>query len=440
MDKKNKWMRRRTISNIIVICAGIFLFLILSNIGIILEHLGAFVAVFSPFVGGVIIAFLLNLPMRFFERKVFKSRPPKSRRTLSILVTYLIAFVVVGLLIGLVLPQVVGSITTLISNAPAYLQDLNDALSGIGDYFGIDKEIIEGFLLNYDRILQGVLSFIGSAGGEGGTVGEILDFASRVGSGVLGGIVSFFTALIASVYMLASRDKLIIQCKRLLYAISPKRFADSVLRIGRRANGVFSGFISGKILNSAIIGAICFAFLSIMNLIATIFNLDGLRMPYSVLISVVIGVTDIIPFFGPFIGAIPCGMILLMINPWSALWFGIFILVLQQVDGNFLSPKILGDSTGLPAMWVLVAIIVGTGFFGFMGMLLGVPTAALLYSIFGDIVENRLHKKGIDKEESLIRKDAVVKDVGTSADTPKSTIDDIANNTVHNSNDDNKEL
>ena len=174
--------------------------------------------------------------------------------------------------------------------------------------------------------------------------------------------------------------------RRVTYALLSRDKADRVLRISRQANEVFSGFIAGKIIESAIIGMLCFAGMTIF------------RMQYALLISVVVGVTDVIPFFGPFIGAIPSIMILLIVDPWDALYFGIFVLALQQFDGNILGPKILGDSTGLSPIWVLVAIIVGGGLFGFAGMVVGVPTFAVLYALTREWVTDRLRARGLDEE------------------------------------------
>lgn len=174
------------------------------------------------------------------------------------------------------------------------------------------------------------------------------------------------------------------QLKKLIYAVAPTEKASWFLRVCSQANNVFVGFINGKLIDSAIIGVLCFLLSSL------------LQVPYAILVSVIIGVTNIIPFFGPIIGAVPCLMILLIVDPLGALKFGILIIVLQQFDGNVLGPKILGDSTGLSAIWVLVAIVVGGGLFGFAGMLLGVPTFAVLYALVREWANHRLEKKGID--------------------------------------------
>ena len=186
--------------------------------------------------------------------------------------------------------------------------------------------------------------------------------------------------------MLMSKDTLKRQCKKAIYALFEKDTAERILQISRRSHVVFSGFINGKILDSAIIGVICFIVTAM------------LQLEYSALISVIVGITNMIPFFGPFIGAIPCIVILVIVDPWQALIFAVFVFVLQQFDGNILGPKILGNSTGLSPMWVLLAIVIGGGMFGFAGMLIGVPTFAVLYSVVSDILQDRLLAKGIDEK------------------------------------------
>ena len=187
-------------------------------------------------------------------------------------------------------------------------------------------------------------------------------------------------------YMLLDKEKLLKQLKKLAFTFLPERHARRVLRVLARTNQTFGGFIGGKILDSLIIGVLCFIICAV------------LRIPYALLISVVVGCTNVIPVFGPFLGAIPCAFILLIVNPFSALEFLIMILILQQFDGNVLGPKILGESTGLSALWVLFAIIVGGKMLGFVGMLSGVPTFAVVYSLVAEDTDSRLGRKGIDAQ------------------------------------------
>lgn len=389
-DKGRGFFSKRMISSLAVVCFGVLLYMALSNFGAVTGAVGWFFSIFQPFVVGLCIAYLLNMPMRFFEDKLFKRF--RKKRALAILTTYLLAVLVLAVLIGLILPQLFDSVARLLSSVGLYLSNLNSLVSSIGQRFDIAPESIDTFLLSYNDIVNSLVGMLRSA------LPDILNVGMRIGSGLIGAL----TALIASIYMLFGKEKLLRQSRRVLYAVVPQKTANETMRIGKMANGVFSGFIGGKLLDSLIIGIICFVFMSVMNILYSILGVEAIRMPYAPLISVIIGVTNIIPFFGPFIGAIPSVMILLMVNPWSGLWFTVFIIVLQQFDGNVLGPKILGDSTGLPAMWVLIAIIVGGGLFGFTGMLLGVPTTAVLYTLASDLIEGRLRRNGLAEAPELV--------------------------------------
>lgn len=383
-NSRKNFINKRTLSNLIVVCVGVLLYILLSNFGAVRNFFGWLGGIFYPFVIGLCLAYLLNIPVRFFERRVFHRFTRK--HGLAVGATYLLAFIVLGLLLGLVLPQVWESIFTLVGNIPSYLNNLNQLVTWFTQQFDLDPTPFRYLMMSYEELLQTILgeaqNWLPNLANWLPTLGGIL---ASLGTGLVG----MLTGLIASIYMLLARDRLLRQCRRVLYALLPRRRADETQRVAGMANRVFSGFISGKIIDSAIIGAICFVFMSVINAWVR-------PMPFALLISIIIGVTNVIPFFGPFIGAIPSVMILLLVDPISAIWFVVFVILLQQFDGNWLGPKILGDSTGLPALWVLVAIIVGGGLFGFTGMLLGVPTAAVLYTLASDFVANRLRKKGMD--------------------------------------------
>ena len=205
--------------------------------------------------------------------------------------------------------------------------------------------------------------------------GIVMAFASSVWNIILG--------IIISVYLLVDKEKFFALGKKVVVALFNDKHANIILNLANRTNLTFGKFIGGKIIDSAIIGVLTF-------IILTIF-----KMPYSLLISVIIGITNIIPFFGPFIGAIPSAIIILFISPIKAVWFGVIILVIQQIDGNIIGPKILGDSIGISAFWILFAILVAGKLFGLVGMIIGVPMFALIYSIVKDVIEIRLSKKGL---------------------------------------------
>ena len=208
--------------------------------------------------------------------------------------------------------------------------------------------------------------------------------------------------IILSVYLLASKELFYAHAKKLGYALFPKRVMDKLLEITHTSNNIFTGFIVGKIVDSTIIGVLCFIVMALFN------------WPYAMLISVIVGVTNVIPYFGPFIGAIPSILLLLIIDPRTAVMFGIFILILQQLDGNIIGPKILGDSTGLSAFWVVFSITLFSAIMGPIGMLIGVPTFAVIYSLIRDFAEWRLKTKNMatatddyaSPEHAIIHKDA----------------------------------
>ena len=373
--KRQRWrITPRTWSNLFVVCVGIAFYLFLSNFDEVRLRLNSLGKVIQPFVAGFALAYLLNIPASYLEKNFFTRF--KFRRMLSILTSYLLAVLLLAVLLSSVVPQVVQSVVDLVNNSEGYINNLNATALWLSDRFGLDQQELEPLLISYQDLLRRAASLITAA------LPQLLDFGMAVGNG----LVTALTAVISSVYMLTSKHALIGQLRRVTYALLSRDKADRVLRISRQANEVFSGFIAGKIIDSAIIGVLCFAGMTIF------------RMQYALLISVVVGVTDVIPFFGPFIGAIPSIMILLIVDPWDALYFGIFVLALQQFDGNILGPKILGDSTGLSPIWVLVAIIVGGGLFGFAGMLLGVPTFAVLYALTREWVTDRLRARGLDEK------------------------------------------
>ena len=367
---EKKWyiLDRGSLSLLIVLLAAILFYVGLTNFDVIAVRVRTFMGVLTPFIAGFAIAYLLNTPMCFFERKLYQKQ--KHRRGLAILTVYLIALAIVVVLLNLIIPQVAQSVVDLATNMQTYLTSLNSLVQTLSEQFGLEAEALNEAIGSYQDLMTNIAAYLSKA------LPDLLNFGYAIGSGVISGI----TALISSVYMLAGKGRLVPQIKKMLYAILPRRRADWLLGVCGHANRVFVGFINGKLIDSAIIGVLCFI----------------LCIPYPMLVSVVVGVTNIIPFFGPIIGAIPCLMILVIVDPWAALRFFALVIGLQQFDGNILGPKILGDSTGLSAIWVLVSIVVCGGLFGFPGMVLGVPTFAVLYALVRDWVNKRLALKRLD--------------------------------------------
>lgn len=377
--KKKHWpLTSRDLSNLIIVLLGIVFYVALSNLAAIRQRIGLFLDVIQPFIIGFAIAYLLNTPVTFFERKVYGRL--RWKRSLAVATVYLLALVVAAVLLTMILPQVVSSVMALINNIEGYLDNLNVLVDDLVARFNLSQvgldDGIDSFMVSYEGLMKQLIGQISAA------LPKLLNYGVALGNG----IVAAITALISSIYMLSGKNVLTAQLKKILFALFPAERVERVLQVCRRANGIFVGFINGKLIDSAIIGVLCFLLCGV------------LRIPYAPLVSVFIGVTNVIPFFGPLIGAIPSVMLLIIIDPWSAVRFTIMIIALQQFDGNILGPKILGNSTGLSAIWVLVAIVVGGGLFGFPGMILGVPTFAVIYMLTREFVETRLAAKRIDGE------------------------------------------
>ena len=371
---KKKWyiLDGSHVQLLIVLIVAILFYVGLNHFSVVTVRINQFMGVLSPFIVGFAIAYLLNTPMCFFERKLFPNH--RFKRALSILLVYVLAFAVVAILLGLIVPQVVQSVKDLAGNMQTYLTSLDQLVQDLTEQFDLDADAINDMFGNFQNMISNMTAKAAEA------LPQLLDVGFAIGSGVISGI----TALISSIYMLAGKDRLVPQLKKLLYATVSKRRSDWLLGVCGQANRVFVGFINGKIIDSAIIGVLCFILCAIF------------QIPYPMLVSVTVGVTNVIPFFGPIIGAIPCLFILVIVDPWAALRFFALVIGLQQFDGNILGPKILGDSTGLSAIWVLISIVTCGGLFGFPGMILGVPTFAVLYALVREWVNKRLKAKKID--------------------------------------------
>lgn len=373
-NKKKKWyiLDSSHVQLLIVLIVAILFYVGLTHFDVVTVRIDKFTGVLTPFIVGFAIAYLLNTPMCFFERKLFPNH--RFKRGLSILLVYVLAFAIVAILLGLIVPQVVQSVKDLAGNMQTYMTSFNQLIQDLIVQFDLDGEAINDMFGTFQSAMSKLTAQAAQA------LPQLLDVGFAIGNGVIMGI----TALISSIYMLAGKDRLVPQLKKLLYATVSKRRSDRLLQICGQANRVFVGFINGKIIDSAIIGVLCFILCAIF------------RIPYPMLVSVTVGVTNVIPFFGPIIGAIPCLFILVIVDPWAALRFFALVIGLQQFDGNILGPKILGDSTGLSAIWVLISIVTCGGLFGFPGMILGVPTFAVLYALVREWVNNRLRSKKID--------------------------------------------
>lgn len=371
------WLQKRpekTLDWIGIVFSSITFYVLLEHLDIFLNGADKLLGILSPFAGGIVIAYILDNVVRWVHHVLLKDN--KKLRWIAILAAYAFAVLLIVLLGALVVPQVAESIVLLFNNLPAYIKNLQGSLLYIQETYGPDLSKAIDMLDDYGALMAEIYKW------AEGWIPQAMGYLGNVASN----FVSVFTAIASSIYMLADKEKLLRQLRTLAHAFLPPRAAENTLRICHIANENFSGFFVGKIIDSAIIWVITFVSMQILGL------------SFAPLISVVVGITNIIPVFGPFIGAIPSIVILLFVDPLQAFEFLLLILVIQQVDGNFIGPKILGQSIGISALWVLFSIVLGGDLLGVVGMVLGVPVFATCYSLLREVVHVLLKNRGIDAE------------------------------------------
>ncbi len=370
-EKFKKLLTKENLGNIFVLCCGISFYLFFSNIQSVSGLWNKRSSVISPFLYAFALAFVLNKPVMHTQQRLF----PKSKhgRSRAILVVYIIAAGIFYALLTSVLPQIGVSVANISESLPAFYDKASGWLNRMMNEYHFSQTLViqlQSFLQNsFRNFAEFSLSILPS----------IVNFTISIGNG----IVKVFMVFIISIYMLSGKEKLIFQAKKLVFALFSKETALKITRFANLTNTIFSDFIIGKMIDSIIIAVLCFIGMLVI------------YPSYSLLIAVIVGVTNMIPFFGPFIGAIPSAIILLISRPYSALIFLVFILALQQLDGNVIGPKILGDSLGLAPMWVLLGIVIGNGLFGLPGMIIGVPTFAVIYTLCSEKIRNTLREKNI---------------------------------------------
>ncbi|MBS7220538.1 MAG: AI-2E family transporter [Clostridiales bacterium] len=350
--------------------------------------IGKIMAILKPMIYGAAIAYLLKPVCNTYENKLNEHLPSKLKKmskALAITGSMLTMCIIVYLLLIIIIPQVVNSVTSLINTLP---DKLNYAASWLEETLKEDTVVANYITENYIMLKDTAIEWISNELIP--NMQNIQNILAGVGIQIWNSVMflkNLLIGLIIAVYLLASRKKFAVQGKMVLYSIVKTKWADKILTELKYADNTFVGFINGKILDSAIIGVICYVCCLIF------------KFPNAMLVSVIVGVTNIIPFFGPFIGAIPSALLIFIESPLKSLWFLIFIVVLQQVDGNIIGPKILGNSTGLSSFWVLFSILVFGGLWGFVGMVIGVPLFAVIYDIAKKLVFCGLKRNG--KEDMI---------------------------------------
>lgn len=377
---------RKTLRNIFLgIVACILLYWLLFDTDRVKIVFNLLKTLFAPFALGAGLAFIINVPMRAIETRLHGIKKVGLRRLIAVLLTFIAVALVLFLVVRLLLPQLVTTVETLISRLPAFA---NRTIELVNDFLEEHPKLMEWIEANTDfeqwdlsALVEKLVTWIGNS--ISAILGGAFSAIGTVFSGVFNGVISFVFAL----YCLFRKEILARQGRRLLYAFLPEKFCDETVRILRLTSSTFSNFISGQCLEACILGCM-FAIAMLI-----------FRMPYVPLVSVLVAITALVPIVGAFVG---CGLgafFILVDDPIKAVWFVVMFLVIQQIEGNVIYPKVVGSSVGLPGMWVLLAVAVGGELMGVAGMFIMIPVVSVLYTLLSEITYKRLDNRGIDQEK-----------------------------------------
>lgn len=386
LDRKNV----RTI--LLIIAFAVLLYTAAQNLASVYGAVRAVWRVFGVVITGLAMAFVLNVPLKLFENRVFygmsEDRRPlvrKLRRPVSLVFALVVSLGLIGILIAVVLPQLTATVAEVAARLPEYIGSavnwLNDFLAG----FGIEIESLKNFTVDWEKVFSELTTYLkeGSANVDGSSV---VDTVTGVGTSVVSTVMNTFLGLVVAVYILAQKERIGRFTRRCIDAFLPQKAASGLARIASMASETFSNFVAGQLADSCILGILCYICMRIF------------RFPYPEVISVVIGVTSLVPMVGSFIGEVIGALLILIVSPLKALLFVVMVLAIQQVDGAFIYPRIVGRSVGLPGVAVFCAVIVGGNVAGVIGAMIGVPVCALIYALLREAVDARLRRR----EEKLV--------------------------------------
>lgn len=364
------------ISTYIVVLA--FLLLNIKSIGNILIQS---ISVLKPFIIGIAIAFLINIPMKFFEIKLISPTLKKSKlkdtktisRILSLVLTLIILFIFISAFVNFVVPQLIKSTSSLVSKVPQYIDSLQTYIPNYLSHINISSSMHSSLLSGVEKVSNFVIKFANYF------ISNILSITF----GVTSAITNFVIGFIIAIYILLSKEKLLIQCKKVAYAFLSESYAKKLIEVSHLVSFKFSRFIAGQCMDGVILGTLCFIGMTIFD------------MPYAILVSCIIAIADLIPIFGTFIGSAISAFIIFMVKPITALYFIIMIVIIQQIEGNLVYPFVVGNSIGLSSFWILVPIFIGSSTFGVLGILIGVPLFSVIYTLTSRYINKKLKEKNI---------------------------------------------
>lgn len=382
-----EWNKQNIKGLLLVVCCGVAFYCALQNLDVVWGAVRGLLGILAPFLLGGALAFVLNVPMRAIERHLLQNsrRGAKLRRPLALVLTLLAVLGVLALASLVIGPGIADAVMSIIREIPAAFDRLQKQLNGLAEslaaYLPMIQEWLAGVNIDWESLSRRVLEYAQALGS-----GIVSSGGGFIG-GVVSGVSTFVIGLIFSFYILLQKEKLSRHGRQVIYGLLPLRQADRTLEILRLASRTFSSFLSGQCLEACILG-------TLFAVAMTIF-----RMPYALLVGVLIALTALIPIVGAFIGCAVGALLIAIDDPWKALWFIVLFLVLQQIEGNLIYPHVVGSSVGLPSIWVLAAVTLGGSLMGITGMLFFIPLCSVLYALFRSYVKERLAKKGVPPEK-----------------------------------------
>ncbi len=385
-----------TLKNVLIcILFTIFLLFVKDNFSVVWNAICLVASIMTPFVIGFLFAYILNFPYKFFYNKAFKFLKGKKpflenmRKPLAIICTYASVVAVLGFLIAILVPQIADNITSLVERVPAYIDSIYKWLASMAEWLNHNYNANIDIDASFAQLGQEIIKNLNGATIANMSKNFLFDTLMPMITSTTAGIYNFVMGIVISVYFLSAKEMLCRQVKRMAVAFIPIKYLPKVYEVVDITDTKCGRFLVGDIIDAAFIGVLTFITMSIF------------QLPYAALIAVLIGVTNIIPFFGPFIGAIPSAIILFLESPWDMLIFIAIVFVIQQLDGNLFKPKIIGSQVGLSSFWVLFSVIVGGSLFGMVGFILGTPIYAVIYTLVGKRAKNAIDKKGKIAQEAL---------------------------------------
>ena len=386
------------------LCFIVLFYFFVLHIGDIVGLIGSFLSILSPLIIGLVLAYIMHPIVNLFERKTLKSVKNKTtRRNLAITLTLAIIVGIIVTLISIIIPELLNSIKSIIVHLPSYLSDLENIIKN----WIADSAIEQQVMANYENILSTITNSLNDI-----ALPAVNTAINNLGNGILAiakGILNWLIGFVFAVYILANTDNFVAGIKKVLYSLFDSNVINDFIVEVKHINKIFVNFMIGKVTDSSIILLTTFLFLLIFG------------FPYPLLIAVIIGLTDLIPYFGPYIGTVPSAILICFVDPVKALIFVLFIVVLQQVDANLITPRIQSTATGLPSFWVLFAITLFGGLFGIPGLLVGVPVFTIIYELIRDLINKKLVKKNMPIDIDYYEKHDSIEKKTIKAKVPKTT-------------------